>query len=133
MYRIPFLNYAHDFLLFPDYYMFHISPFTDVSMMGALKILSGWTSPGESMRHFSHLPSQFVVIPRNAKTDAEIIKIDTGRFHVRVYFTQNENQFYFSEIKNLLVCNEKFHILLKLTKLYVILISFKMDSLNNEM
>uniref|UniRef100_A0A7M5UU79 Uncharacterized protein n=1 Tax=Clytia hemisphaerica TaxID=252671 RepID=A0A7M5UU79_9CNID len=85
--HIPFLNYAHDFLLFPDYYLFHITPFTHVSMWGAMKILGGWESPGESMRHYPSLPSQFVVIPRNAKSESDVMKIDTCRYHIFHYGT----------------------------------------------
>lgn len=82
-FRIPNLNYAHDFVLLPDYYLFHITPFTNISSWDAIKILGGWTSPGESMHHYPHLPSKFVVIPRNASSEAEIKFLDTGRFHVQ--------------------------------------------------
>ena len=54
---IPGLNYSHDFLLFPDYYLFHMTPFTEVTVKGAFEILAGWTSPGETMRHYPNLPS----------------------------------------------------------------------------
>lgn len=31
LHRIHGLNYAHDFLLLPDYYVFHMTPFVDTS------------------------------------------------------------------------------------------------------
>jgi len=75
--KVPGLNYAHDFLLLPDYYIFHITPFTSVSKWLAFLIMGGWTSPGESMRHYEHLPSKFVVIPRRLKSEDEIMFFDT--------------------------------------------------------
>ena len=36
--RIPGMNYAHDFALFPDYYVFHMTPFANVSYWTALKV-----------------------------------------------------------------------------------------------
>lgn len=85
--KIPGLNYAHDLLLFPDYYLFHITPFVEATKWGAFKILSGLASPGDSVKHYQHLPSQFVVIPRNATSDKDVICIDTGRFHIYHYGT----------------------------------------------
>lgn len=86
--HIPDLNYAHDFLLFPNYYLFHITPFTNVGKWTAFQILSGWTSPGESMQYYPDKPSRFVVIPRNAKSEKEVICIDTDPCHVslNLYF-----------------------------------------------
>ena len=79
---IPGLNYAHDFILLPDYYVFHITPFTDMSTWNVFKILAGWTSPGESFRYVPHLPSQFAVIPRNATSVEDVILVDTQPCHV---------------------------------------------------
>ena len=31
LHHINGLNYAHDFLLLPDYYVFHMTPFADMS------------------------------------------------------------------------------------------------------
>ena len=33
LHHIKGLNYAHDFLLLPDYYVFHMTPFVDTSFM----------------------------------------------------------------------------------------------------
>lgn len=76
------LNYAHDFVLFPNFYVFHMTPFVNASSWEAFKIMAGFTSPGEGMRYYSHLPSKFVVIPRNAKSSEEIIEITTEPCHV---------------------------------------------------
>ena len=76
------LNYAHDFVLFPNFYVFHMTPFVNASSWEAFKIMAGFTSPGEGMRYYSHLPSKFVVIPRNAKSSEEIIEITTELCHV---------------------------------------------------
>ena len=95
IFRIANLNYAHDFALFPDYYLFHITPFANVSSWDAIKILGGITSPGESMRHYPHLPSKFVLIPRNATSEADIKFFNTDRFHVSnnsVFFCIYYNQ-----------------------------------------
>ena len=76
------LNYAHDFLLFPSFYVFHMTPFVNVSSWEAFKIMAGFSSPGERMLYNSHLPSKFVVIPRNAKSCEEVMEITTDPCHV---------------------------------------------------
>ena len=84
-YKIPGLNYAHDFLLFPDYFLFHMTPFTDVSKWIAFQILIGWSSPGESMRWYPDKPSMFVVIPRNGNSE-NVMYFKTESFHVSIYY-----------------------------------------------
>lgn len=34
MHRIEGLNYSHDFLLLPDYYILHMTPFVEISKLG---------------------------------------------------------------------------------------------------
>ncbi|XP_057315890.1 apocarotenoid-15,15'-oxygenase-like isoform X2 [Hydractinia symbiolongicarpus] len=105
--HIPDLNYAHDFLLFPSYYLFHITPFTDVGKWTAFQILSGWTSPGESMRYYPDKPSRFVVIPRDAKSEKEVICFDTDPCHIFHFGTAEEIN---EELKFNCVClDEKFN------------------------
>ena len=78
------LNYAHDFLLLPDYYVFHMTPFAEMSLVNVLKVYMGWTSPGQLMRYYRHLPSRFIVIPRHEGAKyQEILSLDTEPFHVR--------------------------------------------------
>ena len=88
MHHIEGLNYAHDFLLLPDYYVFHMTPFADMSFISGLKVFAGWSSPGELMKYSSHLPSRFVVIPRHKGAAHQDIKLlDTEPFHVRPILT----------------------------------------------
>ncbi|XP_065661053.1 apocarotenoid-15,15'-oxygenase isoform X1 [Hydra vulgaris] len=98
-YKIPGLNYAHDFLLFPDYFLFHMTPFTDVSKWTAFQILIGWTSPGESMHWYPDKPSMFVVIPRKGKSE-NIMFFKTDPCHIFHFATaeQNGDKLHFSSV-----------------------------------
>lgn len=83
LHHIDGLNYAHDFLLLRDYYVFHMTPFADMTLTAALKVFTGLSSPGELMKYHSHLPSRFVVIPRHKKAPYQEVKLlDTEPFHV---------------------------------------------------
>ncbi len=83
LHHIDGLNYAHDFLLLRDYYVFHMTPFADMTLTAALKVFTGLSSPGELMKYHSHLPSRFVVIPRHKKSPYQEVKLlDTEPFHV---------------------------------------------------
>lgn len=83
MHHIDGLNYAHDFLLLPDYYVFHMTPFVKIGLKGALLIYCGISSPGDLMRYYADLPSRFVVIPRHSGAKHQDVKIvDTEPFHV---------------------------------------------------
>jgi len=66
LHHIDGLNYVHDFAMTPNYFIVQMTPFVSVEGSTALRILSGSTSPGEMMRHYPHLPSRIVVIPRYA-------------------------------------------------------------------
>lgn len=82
--NVPGLNYAHDFLLLPDYYVFHMTPFVKISYAQAVLIMAGLTSGGETMRYYPELPSRFVFIPRpeGRCPDRGVVQIDTDPFHV---------------------------------------------------
>ncbi len=83
MHHIDGLNYAHDFLLLPDYYVFHMTPFAKMSLKGALLVYSGISSPGQLMQYYPDMPSRFVIIPRHANAAHQSVKIvDTDPFHV---------------------------------------------------
>ncbi|XP_031554607.1 uncharacterized protein LOC116291575 [Actinia tenebrosa] len=83
IHHIPGLNYAHDFLLLEDYYIFHMTPFVKSTLPMVLKILAGWSSPGDHMRYYPDLPSRFVIIPRKTdKYDKEVIMVDTDPCHI---------------------------------------------------
>jgi len=105
--NIPGLNYSHDFLLFPDYYLFHMTPFVDTSASVGFKILSGLTSPGESMRYYTDKPSKFVVIPRKAQSVEEVMFIDTEPYHIYHFGTaeQVDDELHF----NCVCLDEKFN------------------------
>ena len=77
------LNYAHDFLLLPDYYIFHMTPFVGGTQSELLKVYLGWTSPGQQMGYHPSKPSRFVVIPRHSQAlHQEVMMLDTAPFHV---------------------------------------------------
>lgn len=77
------LNYGHDFILLPDYYIFHMTPFVKGSWWITTKIIMGWSSPGEEMRYYPDLPSRFVIIPRHASEgNTGIIFVNTDPCHV---------------------------------------------------
>ena len=83
--HIPGLNYAHDFLLLPDYYVFHMTPFIRVSSLVALKMFCGLAAPADDMRYHAHLPSRFVFIPRyggGGEAEQGVIFVDTDPCHV---------------------------------------------------
>lgn len=83
MHHIDGLNYAHDFLLLQDYYIFHMTPFADITLTAALKVFTGLSSPGQLLSYYPHLPSRFVVIPRHKGAAHQDIKLlDTEPFHV---------------------------------------------------
>lgn len=83
IHHIEGLNYAHDFVLLPDYYVFHMTPFVKGSWWIATKILLGWSSPGDEMRYYPELPSRFVIIPRHTTGDrAGVMFVDTDPCHV---------------------------------------------------
>ncbi|XP_065186403.1 apocarotenoid-15,15'-oxygenase-like [Sycon ciliatum] len=87
------LNYAHDFLLLPDYYVFHMTPFVKISYSQALLIMAGLTSPGETMRYYPDLPSRFVFIPRpeGKCEERDIVQVDTEPFHIYHFGTSEQH------------------------------------------
>ena len=85
LHHIEGLNYAHDFLLLPDYYVFHMTPFVSSTLQDAIKVYMGLTAPGRLVRHYSSLPSRFVVVPRHKEAHyQEIMMFDVEPLHVRV-------------------------------------------------
>jgi len=84
------LNYMHDICMVPDYYIIHITPFVKVSSWISFKIAAGWTSSGETMRHYPELPSKFVIIPRDSSQGSPIISVDTGHFHIFHFGTAHQ-------------------------------------------
>ena len=78
------VNYAHDFLLTPTWFIVHVTPFVDTTMETYKKIVKGDLAPGETMRFNPKLPSQFVLIERNPATPSSrrIIRLDTEPCHI---------------------------------------------------
>ncbi|XP_001635106.2 apocarotenoid-15,15'-oxygenase [Nematostella vectensis] len=93
LHHIEGLNYSHDFILLPDYYVFHMTPFVTTSMLLTVKILSGWSSPGEEMKYFPGLPSRFVIIPRTQSRlkSQGIIQVDTDPCHIFHFGTASQD------------------------------------------
>ena len=82
-YNIDGLNYGHDFLLLPDYYIFHMTPFVNAYLQDIIKVYTGLRGPGQLMRYHHDLPSRFVVIPRHKQAaHQDIMMMDTDPFHV---------------------------------------------------
>mmetsp|Transcript_4346 Transcript_4346/g.6448 ORF Transcript_4346/g.6448 Transcript_4346/m.6448 type:complete len:516 (+) Transcript_4346:574-2121(+) len=79
------LNYVHDFLVTPKYYIFHITPFVDVREKSVAKTLRGEKFPGELMGFDKDLPSQMVVIER--ASPQKIYRFETEPCHI--YHFQN--------------------------------------------
>jgi all-trans-8'-apo-beta-carotenal 15,15'-oxygenase len=67
--EIPEVNYAHDFLLTPSFYLVHVSPFIDLSKSTLKAIAAGKTSPGQSMKYVPGAPSEFVLIERKPASE----------------------------------------------------------------
>ena len=85
MHHIDGLNYAHDFLLLKDYYIFHMTPFVPLSLKAAILVYTGLSSPGQIMSYDSSLPSCFVVIPRHDGAKYKEIRFfNTEPCHVSV-------------------------------------------------
>jgi len=48
-----------------------------------MKVYMGWSSPGQLMQYYPHLPSRFIVIPRHKGAHHQKIRfMDTDPFHV---------------------------------------------------
>jgi all-trans-8'-apo-beta-carotenal 15,15'-oxygenase len=58
------LNYVHDLLLTPSFYVVHMSPFVSVSQTAAMAVLSGESAPGELMKFYPGLPCRLVCVRR---------------------------------------------------------------------
>ena len=83
LHSIEGLNYAHDFLLLPDYYLVHMTPFVSTDWWTVAKVLMGWSSFGGTIHYYPSLPSRFVVIPRHSRAKHQsIVQLDTEPFHV---------------------------------------------------
>ena len=94
IHHIEGLNYGHDFVLLPDYYVFHMTPFVKRSWWITTKILMGWTSPGEEMKYYPDLPSRFVIIPRHMSDgNAGVMFVDTDPCHVRFNIQISKSHF----------------------------------------
>lgn len=91
--EIEGMNYAHDFMLTPNYYILHMTPFVKIDTLFIMKAIAGLSSPGESMQYYPDMPSRFVFIPRVAVPAAgvertvsaapdSIVQLDTEPCHI---------------------------------------------------
>lgn len=91
--EIEGLNYVHDFLITPNYYILHITPFVDVSKEGIMKIINNEATPGELMKYYPNLPSKIVLVERYPKQKLPIIKqFNVPPFHIYHFALCYENQ-----------------------------------------
>ncbi|KAI8810825.1 carotenoid oxygenase [Cladochytrium replicatum] len=87
--HVPGLNYAHDFVLTPNYYIIHKTPFVKMSKALFYKIALGLSSPGECMQYYPDMPSQFVIIPRETANPTWRL-VDTDPMHIYHFGTAQE-------------------------------------------
>ena len=90
IHRIPYLNYAHDFVLCEHHYVFHITPFVKITKETVLEIASGMSSPGEQMKYYPDLPSRMVVIPRAMEHHTQYRSFDVDPCHIFHFGTSQE-------------------------------------------
>eukprot|EP00294_Goniomonas_avonlea_P001174 CAMPEP_0114555588 /NCGR_PEP_ID=MMETSP0114-20121206/8832_1 /TAXON_ID=31324 /ORGANISM="Goniomonas sp, Strain m" /LENGTH=520 /DNA_ID=CAMNT_0001740729 /DNA_START=18 /DNA_END=1580 /DNA_ORIENTATION=- len=90
--QIAGLNYGHDFLLSPNYYILHMTPFVSTAKSLAIKIMMGITSPGESMRYHPELPSRLLVIPRDPAKSHLIRQFEVPPVHIFHFATCHEER-----------------------------------------
>jgi len=76
IHEIPGLNYAHDFVLTKNWYIFHMTPMVQVSTSVAYKIMLGISYPGNEMHLHPELPSRIVLIPRHGNGKVRQFDID---------------------------------------------------------
>jgi all-trans-8'-apo-beta-carotenal 15,15'-oxygenase len=81
---VPGLHYAHDFLMTPNWYLFHITPFIDVTEETLKKIALGQLAPGQTMRYIPGARSGFCLIERYPKEagSPQIVCIDADPCHI---------------------------------------------------
>ena len=80
--KIEQYYYAHDFLLTENYYIFHHTPFYNLSMENVMKIASMESGPGESMHYYPEIPSGMVVLARYPKGEPEMQFFPCQPFHI---------------------------------------------------
>eukprot|EP01060_Flectonema_neradi_P031785 TRINITY_DN490_c3_g1_i1.p1 TRINITY_DN490_c3_g1~~TRINITY_DN490_c3_g1_i1.p1 ORF type:complete len:548 (+),score=73.66 TRINITY_DN490_c3_g1_i1:55-1644(+) len=88
---VPGLNYAHDFILTPNWYVLHMTPFVNTSKKATMDIVKGKTSPGESLAYSPECPSKMVLVGRTSKNEGKIIELDTEPCHIYHFGTAYEN------------------------------------------
>ncbi|KAF4657630.1 hypothetical protein FOL46_007345 [Perkinsus olseni] len=73
--QIPGLTYVHDFVLTPDFYIVHMTPFVSLDDFKHTK-----QAPGLLMKYHPELPSRLVVIPRSG--DGPVRQCGIMPFHI---------------------------------------------------
>eukprot|EP01062_Namystynia_karyoxenos_P058364 TRINITY_DN49921_c0_g1_i1.p1 TRINITY_DN49921_c0_g1~~TRINITY_DN49921_c0_g1_i1.p1 ORF type:complete len:537 (+),score=191.92 TRINITY_DN49921_c0_g1_i1:77-1612(+) len=82
--RIPGLNYVHDLLVSPSWYVVQMTPFVKVSPELVKEIMTGKTTPGEQMRLYPDMPCRLVFIERSPGPGraARVVQLDTEPCHI---------------------------------------------------
>ena len=62
IHHIDGLNYAHDFLLLEDYYVFHMTPFAGGSLKETLMIYAGLSSPGLHIKRCDEIGAALIIM-----------------------------------------------------------------------
>ena len=91
--ELEHVHYAHDFIMTPNYYIVHVTPFIDLSMETLMEIVQGKNSPGQSMKYVPGAPSQFIMIERFPKSEQtrKTIRFHTEPCHIYHYAHCREN------------------------------------------
>eukprot|EP01080_Neovahlkampfia_damariscottae_P003634 gene3634-6450_t len=80
------LNYIHDLLLTPHYYLVHMTPFVKLGKEEIKDVLTGKKLPGEQMKYYPENPSKMVLIERNMhkplNENPKIIQLDVQPCHI---------------------------------------------------
>eukprot|EP00397_Hematodinium_sp_SG-2012_P030412 GEMP01032213.1.p1 GENE.GEMP01032213.1~~GEMP01032213.1.p1 ORF type:complete len:318 (+),score=44.93 GEMP01032213.1:90-956(+) len=74
--RVPKLDYVHDLLVTPSWYIVQMSPFVEISAENTKKILRGEEFPGDQFRYNPKHPSCIVLIERHAKGEPKVKLFD---------------------------------------------------------
>jgi all-trans-8'-apo-beta-carotenal 15,15'-oxygenase len=81
-------NYAHDFLISPNWYILHASPFIDTRLETLNLVKQRQLSPGETMKYVPGAESQIILVERpttgntTTSNNPRIIRLDTEPCHI---------------------------------------------------
>lgn len=76
------MRYVHDFLVTPNHYVLHISPFVHFSYLDLARVMVHNKAPSDLMRHYAGRPSKIMIIPRDTHSGASIRYLDIDACHI---------------------------------------------------